>query len=67
MPTAEPPKRPVFPKSGGGASDAEKSTSDWIQEAADAYDRAQEALQDGNWAEYGECMDALENALNQLS
>ncbi len=53
--------------SGGGASDAEKSTSDWIQEAADAYDRAQEALQDGNWAEYGECMDALENALNQLS
>ena len=48
-------------------ADDEKSTADWIQEAAEAYDSAQEALQEGDWAKYGEYMDVLENALNQLS
>ena len=44
-----------------------KTQSDWIKQASDAYDNAQKALKDGDWAKYGEYMDELEEALNQLS
>lgn len=41
--------------------------ADWIKEASDAYDNAQDALKSGDWAKYGEYMEDLENALNKLS
>lgn len=44
-----------------------KTQSDWIKQASDAYDNAQKALKDGDWAKYGKYMDELEEALNQLS
>ncbi|MBR3785299.1 MAG: UPF0182 family protein [Firmicutes bacterium] len=56
--------------SDSGSADGDggtKTQSDWIKQAADAYDDAQKALQSGDWAEYGKHMDKLEEALNQLS
>ena len=50
-----------------GGDSGTKTQSDWIKQAADAYDDAQKALQSGDWAEYGKHMDKLEEALNQLS
>ena len=51
-----------------GAADNDSMTqSDWIKQAADAYDNAQKALQSGDWAKYGKYMDELEEALNQLT
>jgi uncharacterized membrane protein (UPF0182 family) len=44
-----------------------KTQSDWIKQASDAYDNAQKALKNGDWAKYGKYMDELEEALNQLS
>ena len=46
----------------GGMSNAEL-----IQAAQAAYDDAQAALQSGDWAKYGECMDDLEKYLNKLA
>lgn len=43
------------------------STSDWIKQAAESYDKAQSALKNGDWAEYGKQMDKLEEALKQLA
>ena len=51
---------------GTGDSDT-RGQADWIKQASDAYDDAQKALQNGDWAEYGKHMDKLEEALNQLS
>ena len=45
---------------------AEMSQTELIQAAQAAYDEAQEALADGNWAEYGKHMDELEQYLNKL-
>ena len=61
-------KKPVA-ESGESESESSdtKSTADWIKQAADSYDQAQDALRDGDWAKYGECMESLEEALNQLS
>lgn len=59
--------------SGAGGTDESagesgtKTQSDWIKQAADAYDNAQKALQSGDWAKYGKYMEELEEALNQLS
>ena len=50
-------------KSGGAA---EMSQTELIQAAQAAYDEAQEALADGDWAEYGKHMDELEKYLNKL-
>ena len=50
-------------KSGGAA---EMSQTEMIQAAQAAYDEAQEALADGDWAEYGKHMDELEKYLNKL-
>ena len=51
-------------KSGGSS---EMSQTELIDAAQAAYDEAQEALADGNWAEYGKHMDELEKYLNKLA
>ena len=52
---------------GGSAAPAEMSTNEMIQAAQAAYDEAQEALTNGDWAEYGKHMDELEKYLNKLA
>ena len=49
------------------APEAELSQTELIQKAASAYDNAQAALKDGDWASYGEYMEELEEALNKLA
>ena len=51
----------------GTSTTSELSQTELIQKAASAYDNAQSALQQGDWAAYGEYMDELEDALSQLS
>jgi len=51
----------------GDEGEGTKTQSDWIDQASKAYEDAQKALQDGDWAEYGKQMEKLEEALNQLS
>lgn len=41
--------------------------SDWIQKAVTAYDNAQKAIKDGDWANYGKYMDELEKALGKVA
>ncbi len=53
--------------SGGESESGSLSQEDYIRRAQDAYDNAQEALKDGDWSRYGEYMDDLEQALNNLS
>jgi len=57
------------PVDDGGKDDGEdvKTQKDWIDQASKAYEDAQKALKDGDWAKYGEYMDELEEALSQLS
>lgn len=50
-----------------GSSGSGMSQTELIQEAQAAYESAQEALQSGDWAEYGEYMDELEKYLNKLA
>ena len=51
----------------GASTTSELSQTELIQKAASAYDNAQSALQQGDWAAYGEYMDELEDALSQLA
>lgn len=51
----------------GGQSSSEKTTADWIKQASESYDKAQDALKNGDWAKYGEYMKSLEEALNKLA
>lgn len=51
----------------GGDGDKELSQADLIQKANEAYEKGQQALKDGDWSKYGECMDDLESYLNQLA
>lgn len=51
----------------GTSTTSELSQTELIQKAASAYDNAQSALQQGDWAAYGEYMDELEDALSQLA
>jgi len=51
----------------GETSGETKTTADWIKQAADSYNKAQDALKNGDWAKYGEYMDDLEEALNELA
>ena len=51
--------------SGGGESKS-LSQSEIIKKAQDAYDDAQDAMKDGDWAEYGKQMDELEKYLKKL-
>lgn len=56
------------PASGGeGQEGGAETTSDLIQKASKAYDNAQSALKNGDWAKYGEYMQELEDALKKLS
>lgn len=50
----------------GGGKKTELTQSDYIKQASDAYAKGQEALKNGDWAEYGKAMDDLEDALNKL-
>lgn len=52
---------------GSTVPEAELSQTELIQKAATAYDNAQAALKDGDWASYGEYMEELEEALNKLA
>ena len=56
-------------QSGGDKDQSEKTLtkSELIQAAQSAYDAAQDALKDGDWAKYGKYMDELEEYLNQLA
>ncbi|MCQ2547063.1 MAG: UPF0182 family protein [Clostridia bacterium] len=45
----------------------EMSKTELAQAAQNAYDEAQAALADGDWAKYGKCMDELEKYLKKLS
>ncbi len=51
----------------GTSTTSELSQTELIQKAASAYDNAQSALQQGDWAAYGEYMEELEDALSQLA
>ena len=42
------------------------SQSEIVTKAQEAFDKAQEAQQDGNWAKYGQYLDELEKYLNML-
>ena len=44
----------------------EKTQEDYIKQAQDAYDKAQQALANGDWATYGKYMAELEEALKNL-
>ncbi|MDR1795988.1 MAG: UPF0182 family protein [Clostridiales Family XIII bacterium] len=55
--------------SGGGTSgggSAVMSTDELIQAAAEAFDEAQKAMQDGDWSAYGRAQDKLGGYLKQL-
>ena len=49
-----------------GGSDT-KTASDYIKDAQEAYQNAQEALKEGDWAKYGKYMKQLEEALEKLA
>ncbi|MGN0708881.1 MAG: UPF0182 family protein [Anaerovoracaceae bacterium] len=50
----------------GNKSGGAKTRDDYIEDAKNAYDNAQDALKDGAWSKYGEYMDQLEKDLNKL-
>ena len=50
-----------------GGSDASLSQTEIITRAQDAFDNAQKAQQDGDWAKYGEYLKELDKYLNMLS
>ena len=50
-----------------GEPSQELSQTELIMNAQEAYDSAQEAVQSGDWAAYGEYMDELEEILGQLA
>ena len=52
---------------GQSTAPAEMSQTELIQAAQAAYDEAQEALAEGDWAEYGKHMDELEKYLKKLN
>ena len=51
---------------GGNTSGGSESTSSLIKKAQDAYDKAMNAQQNGDWAAYGKYIDQLETYLNKL-
>ena len=50
-----------------GGSDASLSQTEIITRAQEAFDNAQKAQQDGDWAKYGEYLKELDKYLNMLS
>ena len=70
--TVTPGDPDTVPGAGGtdGASQSKSQTktdTDYIAEASKAYDDAQAAVKNGDWAAYGQQMDKLKNALDQLA
>ncbi len=57
------------PTGGESSSESEKplTSEDYIKKAVKAYEDAQAALKDGDWASYGKHMNELESALNKLA
>ena len=54
--------------SGSGSGDLDSMSQEELAKAAQqAYDNAQNALKDGDWAKYGEYMDELEAYLDKLA
>ena len=54
--------------SGSGSGDLDSMNQEELAKAAQqAYDNAQDALKDGDWAKYGEYMDELEAYLDKLA
>jgi len=53
--------------SSSSSSSSDLSKSELIEKAQEAFDNAQAAQKDGNWAKYGEYIDDLEDYLSQLS
>ena len=53
-------------KDDGGAANP-KTKEEYAKAASDAYDKAQEALKRGDWAEYGRQMDKLKEYLDALN
>lgn len=68
---SQPPADTEEPSDTGDAGDAgdtpSMSVEDYIRAAADAYDNAQDALKDGDWAKYGQYMDELKASLDALT
>ena len=65
---------PGFTAGSGGSSSgsdsgitAETTQEELIAKAVAAYEKAQEALKDGDWSAYGRYMEELEQALNALN
>ena len=54
-------------KDGTGSGEKKMTVSDYAKAAQEAYDKAQEALKDGDWAEYGKYMDQLKDYLDKMS
>ncbi|MBQ0079358.1 MAG: UPF0182 family protein [Eubacterium sp.] len=52
--------------SNADSGDKPLTQAEIIEKAQNAYDKAQDALKDGNWAKYGEYMNKLEKYLKQL-
>ena len=50
-----------------GASEASLSQTEIVTKAQEAFDNAQKAQQDGDWAKYGEYLNELDKYLNMLS
>ena len=69
--TGQTPADTEEPSDTGDAGDAgdtpSMSVEDYIRAAADAYDNAQDALKDGDWAKYGQYMDELKASLDALT
>ena len=54
-------------ETGGEGGSETLSESELIQSAVDAFENAQSAQQNGDWAAYGEYLEELEGYLNQLA
>ena len=51
----------------GGQTGAPMSQAELIQKAVEAFENAEAAQRDGDWAGYGEYLDELEKYLNELA
>ena len=51
----------------GGQDDTPLTQTELIQKAVEAFENAESAQKDGDWAAYGEYLDELEKYLNQLA
>lgn len=60
-------ENPVGGDQPGVGNGTELTQTELIQKAVTAYDNAQAAMQQGDWAAYGRYLDELESALNQLA